>query len=78
METSLQLRNKAVFDIAENKISKEDQVILIGYLMQSLNTTSVSAYAKANNISHNGAKLRVRSGKVKGVYLDGKLRFIVP
>ena len=78
MEKSLRLRNSVVFGTSNGTLKREDQVFILKYLMQTLNVKSVANYAKEQNISHNGAKLRISARKVDGINVDGKIRLLVP
>ena len=55
----------------KDKIYLHNEVQLLQHIVNRLNLTTVSQYASREGISHNGAKDRIKRGKVASVKMNG-------
>ena len=54
-----------------NELNYKEQVELVQYFAHKLNLTTKSIFAKENNVSYNGLKLRIKEHKEMIIKLNG-------
>jgi len=68
--------NRYIKSSEEGHITMDEELRILEYLVQRYKLTSLSDFAKEQNISYNGAKKRINSGKVMYIELMNQ-KFII-
>lgn len=71
LEKSELITNRMIELLDKDKIYLHNEVQLLQHIVNRLNLTTVAQYASQEGISHNGAKNRIKRGKVAGVEMNG-------
>jgi len=72
MKNSSTIRDRYIEVSSKGELSYTDELHILNHLVNKFNPISLSEYARKENISLNGAKVRLKSGKVMYVEMIGK------
>ena len=76
MKNSNRIKNRLIQCVEEGEITFGDLIEIIEYLVNKVNLTSQSEYAKQLNISRAGVQKRIKLGKEATLKIKGK-QFII-
>lgn len=76
MHRSSKIRDRLFECLEKGDITMGDEIAILQHIVQRLNLSTISAYARKHGISPNGAKKRVEANREASVILNGQL-FII-
>lgn len=76
MKNSSRIRDRYIEVSSQGELSYTDELHILHHLINKFKPISLSEYARQQNISVNGAKTRIKAGKVMYVEMIGK-QFII-
>lgn len=72
MKNSVKIRERIIECSANGELSYNDELHILHHFLDKFKPISLSEYARNHNITPNGAKSRIASGKVMHLNMIGK------